>query len=679
MYNAPIMTFSNPGGIMPRPLCVAIFGVALLCSFFSAVAQDQNAVLTISPEHPKIGDVITVTYRPEVMDGRFKDAKEMEAQLLIYRADIYEPDNAPSRLGASMNRKDNAWTGSVKLSEPRAKYILIRVRSGDQRDDNDGKCWDALVYGDDNKPVRGAFLQRGSYYMGWGYFVFTSQKNVKDLSKAKLDLRQELLLYPDRWEADLRLWSIMNDENKDNTDKSALHKQLDGLYERWQSKQEAVFALYGNYRLIGDSVRAQSIRDAELKDDPKGTFAKKYFWSDISSDKNSSAQRVTLMEKYFGDFSILDENDYQAKLRNFVSVCIAAKEYDKAHEALTKMKKQDAQLYNNIAWNLIEKGENLEKATAWAKEAVEISQTPDQSTKNNYANEKEWLKGEHYSLGTILDTYAYGLMQLGKVDEAKERYAQAYEYTDGGEEDINTRYVECLIKTKSYSKAIEVGVECVKKGKAGEKMLDELKEAYAKSEGSDKGYNQLIAEKKKKLDEIIAEASKAKSEEMKKKVYDSRINKPSIDFTLKDFSGNALTLSSLKGKVVVVDFWATWCGPCKASFPYLQKVYEKYKDNQNIVFLAVDTWERIKGYDETVANAKKFMVDNKYTFLVVIDEITGTRVAEKYGVDGIPTKFVIDKKGNIAFETVGFSGPEMVEEMTQQIELLLGESIGSLK
>jgi peroxiredoxin len=87
--------------------------------------------------------------------------------------------------------------------------------------------------------------------------------------------------------------------------------------------------------------------------------------------------------------------------------------------------------------------------------------------------------------------------------------------------------------------------------------------------------------------------------------------------------------------------------------------------------MALNTWERkFKDFAAKLENAKKFIVENKYTFPVLIDE--GSAV-DQYDVDGIPTQFIIDKKGNIGFKNVGFEGPQMEDQLSLQIDILLNE------
>jgi len=116
-----------------------------------------------------------------------------------------------------------------------------------------------------------------------------------------------------------------------------------------------------------------------------------------------------------------------------------------------------------------------------------------------------------------------------------------------------------------------------------------------------------------------------------------------IDFTLKDLNGNKVSLSDFKGKNVYLNFFATWCPPCKAEMPDIEKVYQKYKD-KDFVVLAVDLGED----KDTV---KSFIEKNKYNFKVVLD--SNQSVAEKYDITAIPVSVFIDKTGNVIAKKVG--------------------------
>ncbi|BDI28124.1 hypothetical protein CCAX7_001750 [Capsulimonas corticalis] len=125
------------------------------------------------------------------------------------------------------------------------------------------------------------------------------------------------------------------------------------------------------------------------------------------------------------------------------------------------------------------------------------------------------------------------------------------------------------------------------------------------------------------------------------------------DFTATTPDGASIKLSDLKGKVVVLDFWSTWCGPCQASMPHLQHVYEQVKD-KDVAILAVCVWDEKAAYDKWVT-AKKDL----YGFPTAFDPAgnKGKDIAkEKYSVSGIPTQFVIDRDGKIAASNVGYDG-----------------------
>lgn len=148
---------------------------------------------------------------------------------------------------------------------------------------------------------------------------------------------------------------------------------------------------------------------------------------------------------------------------------------------------------------------------------------------------------------------------------------------------------------------------------------------------------------------------------------------PAPGFCLKDQNGMRVDLSDLKGKIVILDFWATWCAPCKASFPGMQMALDKYRDHKDIVFLFIDTWET---GDHYIQEAAKFIKENKYAFQLLFDEKGKdgrlSKVRSLYGVDSVPTKLIIDKNGNIRFKTTGFNGTseELLEELSDMISIV---------
>ena len=117
-------------------------------------------------------------------------------------------------------------------------------------------------------------------------------------------------------------------------------------------------------------------------------------------------------------------------------------------------------------------------------------------------------------------------------------------------------------------------------------------------------------------------------------------------FSLISLNGEKISTASLKNKVIVLDFWATWCAPCMASFPAMQQVINEYKNDTNVVFLFIDTWE-YKTPKTMVENAKTFLKKNNYTFQILFDE--ENKIVEKFKVDAIPYKFIINKVGEIVF------------------------------
>lgn len=118
-----------------------------------------------------------------------------------------------------------------------------------------------------------------------------------------------------------------------------------------------------------------------------------------------------------------------------------------------------------------------------------------------------------------------------------------------------------------------------------------------------------------------------------------------IDFTLYDQYGNEHTLSEYKGKTIFLNFWATWCPPCRAEMPHMEELYNEYNKNQDdVVILGVASPNLGREGDEE--HIKEFLNDEGHTFPVVFDE-NGSMVYQ-YGINAFPTTFIIDKEGYIS-------------------------------
>lgn len=141
------------------------------------------------------------------------------------------------------------------------------------------------------------------------------------------------------------------------------------------------------------------------------------------------------------------------------------------------------------------------------------------------------------------------------------------------------------------------------------------------------------------------------------------------DFTLTDQNGVEHTLSDYQGKTVFLNFWATWCGPCKNEMPHIQELYEAYGENEGeeLIVLGVAnprSGDYPKNIDVTREEVERFLEENQYSFPTVMD--TEGSVFASYGIMAYPTTFMIDREGNLFGYVQGAMTYEMMESVVEQ-------------
>ena len=133
------------------------------------------------------------------------------------------------------------------------------------------------------------------------------------------------------------------------------------------------------------------------------------------------------------------------------------------------------------------------------------------------------------------------------------------------------------------------------------------------------------------------------------------------DFTITSFEGEPLTLSKLRGQVVIINFWASWCPPCRDEAPYLEQTWRKYQ-GQGVIFIGVD-------YVDTEDKALAYIEEFDITYFNGPD--VGTRISQAYNIQGVPETFFIAKNGELRGVHIG---PLFSPDLDNKIEELLGES-----
>jgi thiol-disulfide isomerase/thioredoxin len=224
--------------------------------------------------------------------------------------------------------------------------------------------------------------------------------------------------------------------------------------------------------------------------------------------------------------------------------------------------------------------------------------------------------------------WARALESLGKGKEAVERYADAFAIPDPRATDAD---------------------------RAEDRRI--LGELYRKIHHSEKGLGDVILAAYDRTSTI----EDARREKLAALDPNFGATDP-MQFSLSGLDGQKLKLASLKGNVVVVDFWATWCVPCRAQHPLYEKVLDRFKQRSDVVFLSIDT-------DEDHAQVPVFLDQNRWSRKVYFED----GLQRLLQVTSIPTTILFDRQGRVASRMNGFLPDKFVDQLTDRIQSALGQ------
>ncbi|RYG48899.1 MAG: TlpA family protein disulfide reductase [Chitinophagaceae bacterium] len=319
-------------------------------------------------------------------------------------------------------------------------------------------------------------------------------------------------------------------------------------------------------------------------------------------------------------------------------------------------------MMNMAATELLQEGKHYQLALKIAEETISKYKSfkDDPSAMPAHFKPEDWSRFMSFAQYPYYDTYAHALYKAGDYKEALKYQQMAF--SGKPEEGMPTsveRYAHLLALNGNEEGAKDFLLKVAELGRLNKAMSGQLQKFYAQSNRKDKTYDQF-------LDSLQARVKENMKDEFRK----TMLNKTAPHFTLRNLQGKEVSLSDYKGKVVILDLWATWCAPCIASFPAMQSLVNKHPE---VEFLFIAVQER---GGNVVKRLRNFMEKHKYTFHVLVDEPV-KKGAEEYKIlhsylpEGIPAKYFIDKNGMLQFTSQGFeTDAELVNEVEMIISIL---------
>ncbi|HQY41787.1 MAG TPA: TlpA disulfide reductase family protein [Ferruginibacter sp.] len=629
-------------------LFISILAVAVL------PAQPNFTALQLNPVYPGQNSGVEFVYNQSLSSLIRKEPIKVAVYLIGKEIKAMEP---------TLKHYGSNYKGWVQ-TDSTTNAIAFVFYAGEEKDVNANKGYVVPVYNNKKEPVSGYY---GAAANLWGGGMSDYFLGIEANTGVALMVLEEGIAKDPQLKYDPEfLGNYFNflSRAKKKEAKHLITKELQ-LFAAKPNLSEIDYTLIAQwYDRFKEKNVADSFRNIMKTTYPKGNWVKADATNALVLSlraKKPADEKKAQVEEFLKQNS----SDNQESIKEFLQQQVAnAYVQEKNWKGLFEYAKNltaasRASMFNNVSWNMAEEGiENIQEAkrmsyeaTSWAENEVKAPT----EKKPAMLTGLQWEEQRKRNFAMYADTYAFILYQNGTYKEGLPYAKSAATYNKFADAEYNERYALLAEKALPASEAQKLIEGFVKSGKASAKTKAALKNIYVKEKGSDTGYAAYLTN-------LEEEAIIARRAEIAK----GMINEPAPAFALKDFEGNSVSLASLKGKVVVVDFWATWCGPCIASMPGMKKAQDKYKGNPNVKFLFVDTWEKV---DNKLQNAKDFMTKKGYDFHVLLD--TEDNVVSDFKVSGIPTKFIVDGKGNIRFKAVGFDGNDdaLVEELTTMIEL----------
>ncbi|WP_461629117.1 TlpA family protein disulfide reductase [Labilibaculum euxinus] len=645
-----------------------VFGLNLL-----SIAQDTKTI-TVTPEKPVQGEIIQIKYNaPKITTDNWP-----EAVIYLFRDYQWTVDDL------QFKKESNSWISNYKLPEDCGFFAL---KFSEDSLLNTDKLMDRVRFVMDKNggPASGAYAAWGLMRSpDYGYiipsYIDLSTESIKD-TVTYYWISQEIS-YHQKEAAPVLAYVYAKSLKKaqmadaDVKIQRCLKFLMNNPSEQNLLKAEAICRV-----VLGEMAKADSIRSINSEKYPSGAINRLKAYRSITTERDQEVS-IKRTKDFLIDFPQKSEDDlfnvrntisYDMLYQNLLIYEIMKDHYDALFEYLHKFSFAGL---NTIYYKIIEIPHSRKDKTddflyPYAKNIVEriLAKKENRPAQYKLLSPKEWDREfEHLMARTIWVPQANLLRNSGHPNEAMEFAVRAQKTLNFTVADLNEDLCHLLQDAGNIEELDEVLRKSIYNNQVSVWMIDLLKKRYVEKVGSEDGF-QVYFESLKK--------PKQQGNILEKIQKDKRQGKmPEWEMT--DAAGKKINSKELRGKTYVLDFWASWCGPCKASFPGMQLAVERFKNDTDVAFFFVDTGEWSANYKERV---NKYITDKNYPFYILFDnKVEGaktndevfSRICKQFTISGIPQKIFVDKNGNIQFISVGYNGS--ASELADDISLLVEET-----
>lgn len=637
-------------------------GLLLLSLLVSSCSKyDFTDVFSTLPSKPHPGETVTILYNPTgtVLDS----SNQILATIRTYGDRNYQPasmfsmpNNVANTEEYTMEKHQDGWTIQISVPDTVVGFV-VTLHNENDTDHNGGLGYWVPLYSSDQYMLPGAEAGYPAALVRRGWGAELDRTLYADTLLSFYE--NEFFRNPEKKSgfAFSHFSALRKSKGADGT--VEIEKILEAMSDTSLWTEEHLFFLSAWYGAVKNQEKADYFKTKSQEKYPSGRWVQRLESGKIYKKEGSSEKK-----KFLDDF-IAKYPNYSADL-SYIYGLIAG-EYIKEGSyalALEYLNALNGKVWSErpifYAVNNIEKIENEEgqqlieiinkSVTGYRQEFDKPT-----SSKPPLIITSIWEENRAVKLALALDALGLATGLVGGDSDATLYFEEAYNLSNKTNKQINEHFAATLFKSGSTYKAKVVLEESISGAIQSPKMEEILKEIYLEIHESDADFASYYSN-----------LTSTALGNLKVEIESKLVTEKAPEFTLLDTDGKAVSLSDYQGKIVILDFWATWCGPCKISFPAMQKAINKYKKDDLVKFLFVNTQEKSKNKLQSITD---YMSKNDFSFHVVMDD--QDEVYQSYGVALLPTKIIIDTSGNIRFRSLGFTGAtELLDELDILISLL---------